>query len=458
MSQNNYKEALVYQTAADGTKYIKETFDTAATSFVSVEGTHPNITSISHMNLPLANGGTNSSVDFDAPNVTDYQGNSGDSANYQNMLTKHAAGGGTLESGNIRTYGGTNGTTDTVDTDRVLFGHSNAWSLAKTTDLFTSGEGGTGPGAHSHGSNYLLSNPGTTTTDVGYGITIGDPNHPNYQEESLEIVAYDGSANTLLVRVPWTSAYSTAAMAADFCTSIAVSAANGSGTVTKTGAEILANDIIAGTNGRLILIKTNVTDHVFTAAAADSRVTIVGYKHFVHQPCTGNWIEQDATVKQLTYSCLGVYADTATVGDVESTDYVVGTGISDVANLDVTDDYYMVSELDGNPTVTENHFTLTVKPQSTYTDDARLELVNSGGVTNANFIPKWWSPEWPNQKYNFTSCRSSGSDMENATISAVVSEVPGSLAVGTVEVGGTTYGSGTDPVAMILCHDVSPGS
>ena len=61
-----------------------------------------------------------------------------------------------------------------------------------------------------------------------------------------------------------------------------------------------------------------------------------------------------------------------------------------------------------------------------------------------------WSPAKPAEKYTWMTVESSGADDADGEITPSTSRPLGSLAVGQVSVSSVSYGSSTDPVAMIL--------
>lgn len=451
MAAIEWKQALTYDKAGDGTKYINEAFGEFTGSLVKLTGTHPNITAIDPALVQTDQGGTNSDFRFNNPISSNYQGVGG-SGSWQNLINKVQHDDESqdhIESAPIQSYGGDNGVGDSSGQMRYMLGVGQSWFLTAAQDMFTDGDGETGLGAHSHGDTYLQSNPGSTTTDLSTQVNIADTTHPDVGQPEIEVIAYDGAANTLLIRLPYTSFFSGSDLTDDFCTSIRVENSTGSDGDTRTLAA--TNDLVAGINGRLVLLNTNQGGgQDFSQAGATSRVIIVGFKHFLWQTVNGNMVEDDAILRPITYSCHGVQADTATIDEATSTDYVAGTGITTAANLDTNDDDYIVSEITGGGTVTTNTFTLTVKPNNTWSDHARLELVNDGGTANSDFKVRMWSPARPAEKYTWMTTQSSGADDADGEITPSTSQPLGSLAVGQVKVSNVSYGSATDPVAMIL--------
>ena len=143
MAAIEWKQALTYDKAGDGTKYINQAFEEFTGSLVKLTGTHPNITAIDPALVKTDQGGTNSDFRFNNPVSTNYQGVGGSGA-WQNLVNKviHAdEDQDHIESAPIQSYGGNNGVGDSSTQMRYMLGVGQAWYLASEEDMFTGGDG-----------------------------------------------------------------------------------------------------------------------------------------------------------------------------------------------------------------------------------------------------------------------------------------------------------------------------
>ena len=454
MSQQSYKKALTFNIADDGTKYINEEFTTVTDSFVSVTGDFPDITAIAPRFLSTGEGGTNNDTTFDTPTSVEYQGFQGEDY-YQNLLWKIKFVDTTQdrwESRPIDTYESESGNLDIGEgIKRFMYATAgNQIQLVRGDSLFSTGEGSAGMGAHNHGTDYLLTTAGDAIIDLSYGTSIADPNHPNYQEAQVTVIYHDAAANTLLIRLPYTSYYAGIGMNDEFCDEITIK--NSVGASPDTRGSVHTNGLIAGVSGRNVLLNTNVSGFEFDQAGADCQVFITDFKYHIDQKVDGDMIEVTSD-RAITYNCQGVQADTATIDDASTIDYIAGTGITTAVTLDTDAAEWVVSEIEGGGAVTENTFTLTVQ-NTVYDADARLEIVNSGGTADADMRVSFFNPKYPSFTTRAATVQSSGGDHSNVSTARFQPEMdvpPGSLAVGQMTISGTQIGTNsTDPAIAIL--------